>query len=116
MVQIDDSTAVLGGGGNHLGVVQPVCVQQPDEILATGGERLWSQAVGLVQDDHRDCVVSREPRDVVLVQARVGVLLWVGDPDEHVDQVEHSVGLGAVRLLERVEVGQIKQNQPVKLR
>ena len=50
--------------------------------------------------------------DVLVVEQRVRILLRVGDPDEHVAEREHALGLGAVGSLARVEVRQVEQDQP----
>ena len=81
--------------------------------------RIWpvglaTQAVGLVEDHHRDGVVGGQDAQVVVVQPRVGVLLRVGDPHEHVDELEHPLGLDPVGDDPRVEVGQVEQHQAVE--
>ena len=72
------------------------------------------EPVGLVEHDHGHRVVGREGRDVVVVEAGVGVLLRVGDPDEDVDELEDALGLDPVRGLARVEVGQVEQDEAVE--
>ena len=86
------------GGGEHLGDAprRPRCSSRPRSSRHCR-DRLGGQPVGLVEHHERHRVVPGERREVVVVQPGVGVLLRVGDPDEHVDELEHPVGLDAVR-------------------
>ena len=66
-------------------------------------------------DEHRRRVAGQRPQ-VALVQRGVGVLLRVDDPHEQVDEPHEPVDLEPVRGLDRVEVGQVEQDEAVRRR
>ena len=49
------------------------------------------------------------------MERRVGVLLRVDDPDDEVGEADDAVDLEAVRRLDRVEVRQVEQHEPVEV-
>ena len=57
-----------------------------------------------------------ERPQVALVQARVGVLLRLDDPEDEVGERDDPIRLDPVRRLHRVEVREVEQHEPAELR
>ena len=93
--------AVAGarGGRQHGRTRHPVAVHEAHEVGAALLHLVVGEPVALVQHDHGDRLVRGQRRDVVVVEASIGILLGVGDPDEQVDELEHPFGLEAMAVL-----------------
>ena len=96
------------------GLGQPVALQQPGEIGEAFLLLARCEPVGLVEHNDRHGVVVGHCGDIVVVEASVGILLWVRDPHKDVDEFEHALGLGPVGALPGVEVGQVEQDEAVE--
>ena len=98
----------------HVGPAQAFAVQQSPEV----GQALFPlgrrQPVRLVERDHHHAGVLGEGDQVTVVQRRVGVLLRVDHPDQHVDQLHQPIDLHPVLPLGGVVVRQVEQDQPVQ--
>ena len=94
---------------------QPIVGQQPAKVARTRVHVGRRQPVGLVERKHHHFPVRGQRPQIRVVQHCVGVLLWVEDPDEGVDEAHQPVHLGPVGQLGGVVVGQVEQHQAAQL-
>ena len=73
-----------------------------------------AEQVGLVEDDRHGRRVRRQWAQVAVVERGVRVLLRLDDPENEVGERDDPLGLDAVRRLDRVEVGQVEQDEPAE--
>jgi hypothetical protein len=98
--------------GQHGHVRQAVGGQQTADVGHGVRDVRRGQSVDLVQHHDHHVAVPRERPQVAVVDRRVGVLLRVQHPHEHVDEGDEAVDLQPVRHLRRVVVGQVEQHEP----
>ena len=91
-----------------------VGLEELGEVLSQRLDGGAVEPVSLVEHGQGHRVVVGHERDELVMEARVGVLLRVGDPDEHVDELENALGFTTVRELARVEVGKIEQDETIE--
>ena len=99
--------------GEHGDVAEALRGEQPRQVLARPPGVL-AEPVALVEHDEHRGGVPGERSQIAIVQRGVGVLLRVDHPHEQVDEAHEPVHLDPMGDLDRVEVGQVEQDQPVR--
>ena len=77
--------------------MQPITRKKLTKMRQASVNIIGVQTISLIQQDKCDCPMAAEPFEEALVQCRVGILLWVDDPAEHIDDLHQTFDLGAMR-------------------
>ncbi len=68
----------------------------------------------MIQDDHHHVRMLSERLEITIMDGRIGVLLRIDDPDQHVHQLHQPIYLQAMVQLGGVMIRQVQQYQPVQ--
>ena len=98
-------------GDQHLGVVQALGVEQPDQVGLAVLHLLRGEQVRLVEHHRDDRGVAGQRGEIAAVHGRVRVLLRVQHPDHQVGHPDQAVGLVRGGRGHRVVVRQVDQDQ-----
>ena len=94
---------------------RPSAAQQTADVGHGVRDVRRGQPVDLVEHHDHHLAVPGERPQVAVVDRRVGVLLRVEHPHQHVDEGDEPVDLQPVRHLRRVVVGQVEQHEPAQV-
>ena len=105
---------MTGGDRDHRDVGDAVGGEQAPDVVDHRVTPVLGHGVDVVEHDHHHVGVRAHRREVAVVDGRVGVLLRVEDPHEHVGERDEPVHLEVVRHLGRVVVGEVEEHDALE--
>ena len=104
LAQLLHACTGLGTGGDDAHAGQPIVDKQLVEGAGDIARIVLAQLVRLVEDSEGDGAVGGVRTDELIVDDAVGVLLGVGNPDEHIHLACQALGNRTVLWLDGIEI------------
>jgi hypothetical protein len=103
-----------GRGFDDSNSAEPIRSQELAKMIGTGSPGGSVKTIDLVEGNEGDCAVAGKPFQVLMMQCRVGILLWVDHPAEHIGHSGEPFHFLTVRCHNGVVVGEIYQHEAAK--